>query len=188
MDSRVKLYLERAEGEILLAKTNFEMSLSEEIKNTLNLPKEQTFFADVISESYYSIFYAAKAYLILKGIETKVPDEHKKTYKQFKKIVDSGDLDEELLEIYESEAEKADALLKILLLERGKRGRFTYDVNSNANIPYAEESIKNAREFVSVIKELAEKFDDEKNSKDADKGRGKSEENKGERYRGKSLS
>ena len=154
MDSKVKLYLERAESEVLLAKTNFDISKSRELKMTLNIPLDQTFFADVISQGYYSVFYAAKAYLVSKGIETKMPDEHKKTYMEFKKIVSSGELDKELLDIYESEAEKADALLKILLLEKNKRGRFTYDVNAHANIPYAEESIENARKFVSTIKNV----------------------------------
>ena len=155
MDSRAKIYLERAKGEILLAKTNFDISQNKELKELLKLPVEQTFFADVISQGYYAIFYAAKAYLILKRIETKMPDEHKKTYKQFKEIIESGELDKDLMEIYESEAEKADALLKILLLEKSKRGRFTYDVNSHANIPYAEESIENARKFVSIIEDVS---------------------------------
>lgn len=159
MDSRVKLYLERAESEILLAKINFDISQNGELKATLNLPLNQTFYADVISQGYYAIFYSAKAYLISKGIETKLPNEHKKTYKQFKKIVNSGELDKEMLEIYESEAEKADSLLKILLLEKGKRGRFVYDVNASANIPYARESIENARKFVSIIKDIIEKAD-----------------------------
>lgn|SRR3989344_2618556 len=164
MDSKVKLYLERAEGEVLLAKTSFDISQSKELKTALNIPLDQTFFADVISQGYYSVFYTAKAYLIWKGIETKMPEEHKKTYNEFRKLVNSGELDKELLEIYESEAEKADALLKILLLEKSKRGRFTYDVNAHANVPYAEESVENAKKFVSVIKNVIEKKDEKKRS------------------------
>jgi len=158
MDSKVKLYLERAENNLLLAKTNFNISQSMGLKKTLSIPSDSTFFADVISEGYYAIFYASKAYLLLKGVETKVPDEHKKTYKKFREMVNSGELDSELLEIYESEAEKADSLLKIMLLEKSKRGRFTYDVNAGANMPYAEESVENARKFVSIIKDLIEKI------------------------------
>jgi len=47
--------------------------------------------------------------------------------------------------------------LKIFLLEKRKRGRFTYNVNANANIPYAKESVENARKFVSIIKSFLEK-------------------------------
>ncbi len=172
MDSRVKLYLERAESEILIAKANFEISISKELKATLKIPEEQTFFADVISQSYYSIFYTAKAYLLSKKIETKPPEEHKRAYKEFKKIVKLGEIDAELLEIYESEAEKAEALLKIFYLEKDKRGRFTYNINASANIPYAEESIENARKFVSVLKAIIERAEEAEDSDKKDGGEG----------------
>lgn len=157
MDSKVKLYLERAENEMLIAKINLDISLNDELKSLLNLPKDKTFFNNVISQSYYAIFYAAKAYLLLKSIETTPPEEHRKTYEEFEKIVEKGELDKELLKIYESETEKAIELLNILFREKRKRGRFTYNVNANANIPYAKESIENARRFVSIIQSIIEK-------------------------------
>ncbi|MFA5175713.1 MAG: hypothetical protein WC413_00420 [Candidatus Nanoarchaeia archaeon] len=157
MDSMVKLYLERAENEIILAKTNFDISINKELKNTLKLQSNQTFFNDVISECYYAIFYVAKAYLLLEEIKTAAPEEHKKTYDEFKRLVDSGKIDRHLLEIYDLEAEKAEILLNIFYSEKKKRGRFTYNINSNANIPYAKESIENAIKFVSLIKAIIEK-------------------------------
>ncbi|HJX50746.1 MAG TPA: hypothetical protein VJ438_04755 [Candidatus Nanoarchaeia archaeon] len=66
-------------------------------------------------------------------------------------------MDKELLEIYESELSKAEALLNIFLLEKSKRGRFTYNLKSEANLPYAQESIENARKFVSSLKKILEK-------------------------------
>ena len=158
MDFRVKSYLERAENELLLAKTNFEISISKELKKILKLPLERTFFNNVISQCYYSIFYTAKAYLLLEYIETSPPEEHKKTYLEFKKFVDSGILSKQLLEIYDKETEKADFLLKVFLGEKSKRGRFTYDINANANLPFAQESLNNAREFVSLIKAIIEEI------------------------------
>ena len=88
MDLKVKGYLERAENELILAKANFELSTKEEIKQILRISSGRTFFNDVISESYYSIFYSAKAYLLSQGIETQSPEEHRKTYEEFKKIVE----------------------------------------------------------------------------------------------------
>ena len=154
MDLKVKLYLERAENKIILARTNFNISINKELKYQLKIPAEKTFFNDIISDSYYAIFYAAKAYLLTKGIITRAPEEHKKTYLELKKIVDSGKLDNQLWEIYEKEADKADSLLSIFYLEKGKRGKFTYNVNANANIPFAQESIDNAIKFVSNIKAI----------------------------------
>ena len=91
-----------------------------------------------------------------KKIETKMPSEHQKTYNAFKKIVKSGELDNELLDIYEEESEKASVLLKIFRSERKNRGRFTYNVNANANIPYAKKSNENARQFISILKAIIE--------------------------------
>lgn len=157
MDIRVKGYMERAENELILAKANFELSTQTSAKEMLKIPIDKTFFNNVISESYYSIFYSAKAYLVSEGVETSAPEEHKKTYIEFKRIVDSNRLDRQLAEIYEEESNKAETLLRIFFDEKRKRGRFTYSLNANANFPFAEKSIQNAKIFLSTIKSLLEK-------------------------------
>lgn len=154
MDSEIRLHLIRAEDEFLLAEKDMQTSTDLKIKEILGILPEKTFFHSVISHSYYSIFHAAKAYLLNKGIKTEAPEEHRKTYKEFSKFVFVGELNKELLGIYENEIEKADSLLQIFKLEKKKRGTFTYNVKSEANLPYAMESIENAREFVSMIKKV----------------------------------
>ena len=154
MDSEVELYLIRAEDEFILAKKDMELSRDNSLKEKLGIPTEKTFFYSVISHAYYSIFHCAKAYLLSKGIKTGLPDEHKKTYNELKKLAKQGILDKELLKIYESEIAKADSLLKIFKLEKKKRGIFTYNVKSEANIPYAQESLENARKFISMMKAI----------------------------------
>ncbi len=156
MDSEVRLYLLRAEDEFLLSQKDLQISIDNKIKDVLGIPKDKTFYYSVISHAYYSIFYAAKAYLLLKGIKTKTPNEHKKTFKEFKKFVKEGVLDKELLKIYEEEIIKADFLLKIFQSEKKKRGTFTYQMKSESNIPFAKESIENARRFISNIKAIVE--------------------------------
>lgn len=159
MDSKVKLYLERAENELVLANASFELSVKDDAKEILKVPKGSTFFNNVISQSYYSIFYCAKAYLVVRGIETKPPEEHKKTYEEFKKIVLSKQLDKELLEIYEDAMIKANTLLKIFKKEKWKRGHFTYHINASANMPVAKKSLENAKKFVSNIMKILESGD-----------------------------
>jgi uncharacterized protein (UPF0332 family) len=156
MDSEVRLYLLRAEDEFLLSQKDLQISINNKIKDVLGIPKDKTFYYSVISHAYYSIFYAAKAYLLLKGIKTKTPNEHKKTFKEFKKFVKEGVLDKELLKIYEEEIIKADFLLKIFQSEKKKRGTFTYQMKSESNMPFAKESIENARRFISNIKAIVE--------------------------------
>ncbi len=118
--------------------------------------KEDTYYSATISHSYYSIFYAAKAYLLLKGIKTQTPNEHKKTFEEFSKLAEAGTIDMELLNIYRTMLIKADTLLHIFELEKGKRGKFTYRRIPQANKEPAEESIKNAQIFFKSIFRLCE--------------------------------
>lgn len=157
MDSEIKIYLDRADNKVLLAKTSFDISVSPALKEMLNLGAGKTFFNDAIALAYYGIFYAAKAYLLTKNIRTYAPEEHKKTYEEFKKFVISGELDNELLHIYEAETQKAEVLLRIFFNEKRKRGIFTYNVKSEANIPAAQESIDHAKKFISLLKVLLER-------------------------------
>ena len=149
--SLIKLYLERAENEILLAETIFKISSNFDLKENLDLNKEESFYSAVISHCYYSIFYCAKAILLTKGIKTKVPNEHKKILDAFKKIVDSGFIDKRLFEIYEKEVVKAESLLNVFFHEKKKRGHFTYRKLPQANKPFARESLDNALMFFKNI-------------------------------------
>ena len=77
-----------------------------------------TFYSAVISHAYYCIFYSAKAYLLKKGIKINAPEEHRKTYEAFKELTDKGELDVELLKLYEKMLVKADTLLGIFRIEK----------------------------------------------------------------------
>ena len=156
MDSEVKLYLGRAEDEFLLAKKDFQISINNGLKETLGIPKYKTFFHSVITHAYYAIFYCAKAYLLSKGIKTRPPEEHKRTYEEFRKIITKEKFNSNLVKVYEDEVMKARTLLEIFSKERMKRGRFTYHVRSEANIPYAKESIENAKMFLITLKIVLE--------------------------------
>ena len=125
MDS--KLYIHRAENEIKLAEIIFTISEEPRIqKETFKIKDPETHYSAVIAHSYYSIFYGAKAYLTKKGIEVSAPEEHKKTFAEFKKFVESGELDVELLKIYQEALVRAEYLLGIFKEEKKKRGEFTY--------------------------------------------------------------
>ena len=154
MDSEVELYLNRAEDEFLLAEKDMQLSIDIKIKEKLGIRIEKTFFYSVITHAYYAIFHSARAYLLSKRIKISPQKEHQKTFNSFKKFVKTGELDKELLNLYETEIIKADSLLSIFKKEKKKRGRFTYNIKSEANIPYAKESIENARRFVSSIKAI----------------------------------
>ena len=158
MDSKVKLYIERAENEITFAKASFMLSSEERIKQELFIPKEMTFYSHVISHAYYCIFYCAKSILLKHGVETYPPDEHRKTLDEFEaRLVKTGILDYELLNIYKSLIVKADELLAIFSQEKKKRGEFTYHRLPQANVKPSEESVRNAEKFFKNIYAVIQK-------------------------------
>ncbi|RLI97218.1 MAG: hypothetical protein DRO96_01190 [Candidatus Aenigmatarchaeota archaeon] len=157
MDSRVKIFIERGKTELKIAETLFRLSNNADEKTSLDIKEDMTFYSAVISHSYYCIFYAAKAILMSKNIKTSTPEVHKKTYEEFKRVfVDSGILDVELLRIYRKLVIRADELLGIFKEEKWKRGHYTYKTIPQANKGPAEESIENAKTFLSNIIMLIE--------------------------------
>lgn len=157
MDSTAKIYLHRALNEISAAKLLFIVSNDTAKKQEFQIEEEMTFFSSVISHSYYSIFYSAKAILFAKHIKTEMPDVHKKTYDAFEQtFVKTGILDVELLKIYQKMLVRADELLQIFKDEKWKRGHFTYHTIPQANKEPAEQSIQNALTFIKNIKLILE--------------------------------
>jgi len=156
MDSDSKIYIERAKNEINLSKIIMKISEDEKIqKEIFEMPKD-SYYSAVISHSYYSIFYMAKAYLLTKNIKTTPPEEHKKTYEELKKLVKKGLVDVELLKIYQELMFRADTLLKIFEIEKSKRGKFTYKKLPQANAEPAKASLKNAKTFFGHMNALCE--------------------------------
>lgn len=131
------------------------ISKDEDIQvNLFKIAEPETYYSSVISHSYYCIFYSAKAYSAKKVIKTEAPEEHKKAYNEFKKLVEQGIVDAELLKIYEDILVKAEILLGIFKTEKKKQGTFTYQKLSQANLEPANESLENAKTFYKNIREL----------------------------------
>jgi len=157
MDFEYEIYLARSQNELNLSMMVQKISDDKKMQVEIFAMKEDTYYSAVISHAYYCIFYAAKAYLLLKGIKTSAPEEHRKTFEEFSKLVDKGTVDIELLRIYQSMLMRADTLLHIFELEKGKRGKFTYRKIPQANQEPAQESISNAKTFFNHVYRLCEK-------------------------------
>ncbi|HLC20423.1 MAG TPA: hypothetical protein VJK72_05860, partial [Candidatus Nanoarchaeia archaeon] len=151
-----ELYLQRAENELVAAQMLFEVSSNSALqKEQFKLEKDFTFYSTVISHSYYSIFYSAKAILIKDGVKTEAPEVHKKTLEAFERyMISTGKLDIELLKIYQKMIVRADALLGIFFMEKRKRGEFTYQTLPQANKEPAQESLNNASFFFKNINKI----------------------------------
>ena len=149
MDSKVDMYLKRSKTELETAQILFKISEDKEIKKNFEILEDATYYSGVISHAYYGIFYSAKSMLLSKNIETTAPSVHKKTFDSFKKeFIDSGVLNAKLLMIYKKMITRAETLLGIFKSEKKKRGEFTYNTIPQANVDPANESIKNAKEFI----------------------------------------
>jgi len=155
MDLAANSLLERADNELIAAKTLKKLSEEVKFKKDADIPLEITFYSSVISHAYYCIFYAAKSYLISKSIPLlSTQGQHQQVYFKFKQLVLNGIIDKELLDIYESVMIKAEALLGIFNEEKTKRKAYTYETIPQANKSPAEDSISNAITFISHIKNL----------------------------------
>src|SRR3989339_904810 len=156
MNDETELYLQRAENELIAAQMLFDISSNPQLQRVqFKLEKEFTFYSTVISHSYYSIFYSAKAILINEGIKTEAPEVHKKTIEAFEAyLVKTGKIDVELLKIYKKILIKADELLGIFTKEKSKRGEFTYQKLPQANRDPAKESLDNASIFFKNINKI----------------------------------
>jgi len=159
MNGLAELYLLRAENELVAAQILFEISSNPKLqRDQFKVEKEFTFYNTVISQSYYCIFYSAKAMLLIEGVKTEAPDVHKKTLEAFEKhLVQTGKLDVELLKIYKKMIIRAEELLGIFAKEKNKRGTFTYHKLPQANQEPAEESYNNALTFFKNINKIVRK-------------------------------
>lgn len=158
MDSEVKLLMERANNAIIACKALNKLSNGGEEAISLQIPEGTTFYSLVISQSYYSIFYSAKAYLSFKEIPIgSKQGQHQIVYFKFKDLVKKKVIDAELLKIYEEAKVKAEYLLEIMTEERDKRTKFTYEIHSEGNKEPAQQSLDNAQFFFNHIKQFIEK-------------------------------
>lgn len=167
MDLKVKIYQKRAENELQLSNALVKLSEEDTIKLDLEINKEETYYSSSVSHAYYAIFYSAKALLLTKQIDTKSPEVHKKTFEAFEKeFVNTGIVDLHLLNIYKKIVIRADELLEVFKEEKWKRGHYTYQTIPQANKEPAEESVKNAKLFITNINRIIEKIrTDEENKK-----------------------
>ncbi len=158
MDSKVRLLMDRAENEILVAQALKKLSEEVSLKKEFDFSPSASFYSNVIGHSYYAIFYCAKAYLIANNIHLKeMQGQHQQVYFEFRKLVEKGLIDIELLRIYDDIKVKAEYLLEILKTERDKRTSFTYETLPQANKQPAEDSLNNALFFISHIKKFLSK-------------------------------
>jgi uncharacterized protein (UPF0332 family) len=157
MDLKDEVLIERAEHEIVVSELLNKLSEDSPEKEALNVSLGTTFYSAVISHAYYAIFYSAKYYLLSKNTAVPEQGQHNFVYQKFRRLVKTGELDNELLEIYEDAKIKAETLLLILEDEEEKRTEYTYKTYPQANKEPAEKSIENAKFFVSHIRDIVRK-------------------------------
>jgi hypothetical protein len=94
--------------------------------------------------------------LLKQGIKISPPEEHKKSFLAFKKLVENNVVNAELLRIYEDIMIKAETLLDIFKTEKKKRGEFTYKTIPQANKEPAQESLNNSQTFFKHIYKMCD--------------------------------
>jgi len=119
--------------------------------------KNKTSSLWVVVSSYYSMFYIASAYLYKKGYKTGQEIVHQ-VVNEALVVLSKSDLEKYFLEEYEEEKEKALAasenLFKDYEFEKTKRARFQYETTEEIKESKAQTSLKRAKNFVAVIRQL----------------------------------
>jgi len=145
----------KANNNLKFAKTALKISDSKEIKEILGLAENDSFCDWVIVVAYYAMFHITHALLATKGIRIMEIRVHEATIYSFAKyFIINKELEDELFLMYKDAEAKAEELFASLSEERKKRGQFTYERLPKANRLPAEESLKNAVQFVRDIEPI----------------------------------
>jgi hypothetical protein len=124
-------------------RSNSEAYLSEASKKLANSIKllEDSYYDDAARNAYYAMFHAGKALLSLKGIE---PKTHHGVIS-------------ELQGVYVNEGKLKQNLVSALTRDLQVRIRCDYEVMVDVTKEMAEESVKDAREFLKESKDILTK-------------------------------
>ncbi len=156
--NRISLMFNKAQNNLKIARTIFNISINTELKEILKLKESDSFFDWTIQAAYYSMFHAVNALLATKKIKITLIETHRATLYAFgKHFILNKELAEELFIMYGETEEKAIALFSSLAEEKKKRGFSAYERLSKMNIEPAKESLENAQEFVKTIGEILTK-------------------------------
>lgn len=154
----IGLMVKKANNNLKFAKVALKISDNTGAKEVLGLNEYDSFYDWVIITSYYAMFHIAHALLATKEIKIGKIGVHEATlYALAKYFIINKELEDELFLIYEDAEAKAEELFNSLSDEREKRGQFTYERLPKANRIPAEESIKNASQFVRDIETILKK-------------------------------
>jgi uncharacterized protein (UPF0332 family) len=152
-------------SESLLKRTIFNQDIFDKfLENTLEslavaneLFTNKTSFLWTIVSSYYAMFYIANAFIYKKGYKA----QHKIVHKVVNDaliVLAKDELEQKFLEEYEEEKDKALSIAENLLdsyeFERAKRSAFQYEMTRELKESKAKTSLKRAKDFVNIFREI----------------------------------
>lgn len=156
--SLIGLMVKKANNNLKFAKVALKISNSKDIKELLGLNENDSFYDWVIITAYYAMFHIAHALLATKEIKMGKIGVHEATlYALAKHFIINKELEDNLFLMYEDAEAKAEELFNSLSEEKEKRGQFTYERLPKANSVPAEESIRNATQFIRDIETILKK-------------------------------
>ena len=164
----VSFFMQKAENALETALVLDTLSCNEQIKKEFMLPLGYNGYVWVINAAYYAMFYAATALLAKynwrikeeKGIHALTYhalvyyflDNDQKLKKHYLEQYKEAEKESfEILQVAEAEAKQQ---IENVRLELEKRREFTYEMGKSAEEAKAQSSIKRAKEFLTIVKEL----------------------------------
>ncbi len=160
----VQFFLNNAKNSLESAKLLYAASIDANVKSSFGL-SDFNGFLWVINSSYYSMFYIARALLESEGVKIKTEmSVHGVTFDALVYyFYINGKLEKRIIEEFAEAGEEASSILgkekaKELVddyfHEKGKRGKFTYELGEIAMQEKAKTSLKRAKRFSEEIRKI----------------------------------
>jgi len=178
----VEFFLDNARNSVDSASLLYNASTDKELKESAGFPGFNGYLW-VINASYYSMFYTARALLESEGLKIKTEQSVHKVV--FDALVYyfymNGKIEKSMIEEFQEAGEeasevlgkeKAKELVESYLYEKGKRGRFTYEMGEIAMKNKARTSLDRAKKFNEEIRKMIEFGDDSAAGDEEERGEG----------------
>lgn len=155
-DERIKTlaaqYLGKARHNLVCMQASYGLSVSAELKNAASLPKDFNEFDWVVVQAYYAMYHSVLACLAKTGYKS---DDHNSSIMALELFfVHRGMLERKYVHIIEKARTLEDAYVRKILFAKKARKIAQYEVGERTEQLVAEETMKDAKEFVERLSRL----------------------------------
>lgn len=155
-DERIRLlalqYLEKSRHNLVCMHASYNISVNPKMKSVASLPKDFNEFDWTVIKAYYAMYHSVLACLAKIGYKS---DDHNASIMALEFFfVHKGMLEHRYIQMIEKARTLEDAFVKKILFAKKSRRIAQYGVGEETEMLVAEETMKDAKEFVERLSVL----------------------------------